>query len=78
MDADALAHENTLLKARLTEVEAALAEAPKGGPPGGPGGPGKPRLLIDPTRYAVLNSRLAALRGAYHNGEAVHYCQGEH
>lgn len=73
-----LAEQQRIASARAELVQAALAEAPKGGPPGGPGGPGKPRLLIDPTRYAVLNSRLAALRGAYHNGEAVHYCQGEH
>jgi imidazolonepropionase-like amidohydrolase len=72
------AEQQRIVAARAELVQAALADAPKGGPPGGPGGPGKPRLLIDPTRYAVLNSRLAALRGAYHNGEAVHYCQGEH
>ncbi|MGE4070859.1 MAG: amidohydrolase family protein [Lysobacterales bacterium] len=72
------AEQQRIVAARAELVQAALAEAPKGGAPGGPGGPGKPRLLIDPTRYAVLNSRLAALRGAYHNGEAVHYCQGEH
>jgi len=62
--------------ARAQLLQAALAQAP-GGPPE-PGGPGKPRMLIDPSRYAVLDSRLAALRGAYHNGEAVHYCQSEH
>ena len=73
------AEQQRVAQARSELIQAALAEAPKGGGPGGPGGPGrKPRMLIDPTRYHVLDSRLAALRGAYHNGEAVHYCQGEH
>ena len=73
------AEQTRIAQARAELLQAALAEAPKGGGPGGPGGPGrKPRMLIDPTRYHVLDSRLAALRGAYHNGEAVHYCQGEH
>ena len=73
------AEQARIAQARAELLQAALAEGPKGGGPGGPGGPGrKPRMLIDPTRYHVLDSRLAALRGAYHNGEAVHYCQGEH
>ena len=77
-DAD-LAEQQRIQSARAELIQAALAEAPKGGGPDGPGGPGrKPKLLIDPTRYHVLDSNLAAMRGAYHNGEAVHYCQGEH
>jgi imidazolonepropionase-like amidohydrolase len=64
--------------ARAELIQAALAEAPKPSP-GGPGGHGrKPRMLIDPTRYWVLDSGMAARRGVYHNGEAVHYCQEEH
>jgi imidazolonepropionase-like amidohydrolase len=74
-----LAEQQRVAAARAELIQAALAEAPKGGGPGGPGGPGrKPRMLIDPTHYHVLDSNLAAMRGAYHNGEAVHYCQGEH
>jgi imidazolonepropionase-like amidohydrolase len=76
--ADDRAEQARIVMNRSELIQAALTQAPKGGPPGA-GGPGrKPRLLIDPTRYRVLDSRLAALRGAYHNGEAVHYCQGEH
>lgn len=74
-----LAEQQRIASARAELIQAALAQAPKGGGPGGPGGPGrKPRQLIDPTRYYVLDSNLAAMRGVYHNGEAVHYCQGEH
>lgn len=73
------AEQQRVADARAELVQAALAQASKGGPPGGAEGPGrKPRMLIDPTRYRVLDSRLAAMRGAYHDGEAVHYCQGEH
>lgn len=74
-----LAEQQRVAAARAELIQAALAEAPKGGGPGGPRGPGgKPKQLIDPTHYHVLDSNLAAMRGAYHNGEAVHYCQGEH
>jgi imidazolonepropionase-like amidohydrolase len=74
-----LAEQQRVAAARAELIQAALAQAPKGGGPGGPGGPGrKPRMLIDPTHYHVLDSNLAAMRGVYHNGEAVHYCQGEH
>ncbi len=73
------AEQQRIAAARAELIQAALTEAPKGGGPGGPGGPGrKPKMLIDPTHYHVLDSNLAAMRGAYHNGEAVHYCQGEH
>jgi imidazolonepropionase-like amidohydrolase len=73
------AEQQRVAAVRAELIQAALAQAPKGGGPGGPGGPGrKPKLLIDPTHYHVLDSNLAAMRGAYHNGEAVHYCQGEH
>ncbi|GMU42623.1 MAG: amidohydrolase family protein [Xanthomonadales bacterium] len=74
-----LAEQQRIAAARAELIQAALAQAAKSGPPDGADGPGrKPRTPIDPTRYRVLDSRLAALRGAYHNGEAVHYCQGEH
>jgi hypothetical protein len=73
------AEQQRIAAARAELIQTALAQAPKGGGPGGSGGPGrKPRMLIDPTHYHVLDSNLAAMRGAYHNGEAVHYCQGEH
>ncbi len=74
-----LAEQQRITTARAELIQAALAQAPKGGGPRGPGGPGgKPKMLIDPTHYHVLDSNLAAMRGVYHNGEAVHYCQGEH
>ncbi|MBK9656339.1 MAG: amidohydrolase family protein [Rhodanobacteraceae bacterium] len=74
-----LAEQQRIADARAELIQAALAQAPKGGGPGGPDGLGrKPKMLIDPTHYQVLDSHLAAMRGVYHNGEAVHYCQGEH
>lgn len=76
--ADDRAEQTRIVMNRSELIQAALTQAPKGGPPGAAGPGRKPRLLIDPTRYRVLDSRLAALRGAYHNGEAVHYCQGGH
>jgi imidazolonepropionase-like amidohydrolase len=71
------AEQQRIADKRAELVQAVLAEAPKGGG-ATPGGPRRPRMLIDPTRYRVLDSGLAALRSPYHNGEAVHYCQGGH
>jgi imidazolonepropionase-like amidohydrolase len=71
------AEQQRIAEKRAELVQAVLAEAPKGGG-AAPGGPRRPRMLIDPTRYRVLDSGLAALRSPYHNGEAVHYCQGGH
>ncbi|MFO1496647.1 MAG: amidohydrolase family protein [Lysobacterales bacterium] len=71
-----LAEQQRVASARAELLQAALAEAEA---PAGARGPGqRPKLMIDPNQYRVLNSTLAALRGAYHNGEAVHYCQGGH
>ncbi len=63
--------------ARAQLLQLALAE---GGDksPGPKGPPGKPRLRLDVRQFQVLSSQLEARRGAYHDGEAVHYCQGAH
>lgn len=76
LQADA-AEQQRVAAERANLIQQALAAAPKG-PPAGPRGPGqRPKLLVDPGQFRVINSSLAALRGAYHNGEAVHFCQGE-
>jgi hypothetical protein len=76
LQADA-AEQQRVAAERASLIQQALAAAPKG-PPAGPRAPGqRPKLLVDPGQFRVINSSLAALRGAYHNGEAVHFCQGE-
>lgn len=67
-----------IAKRRAELVQAVLAEAPKNSGAAAPGGSRRPRMRIDASHYRVLDSGLAALRPPYHNGEAVHYCQGGH
>ncbi len=62
-------------RARLLQL--AMAAGGDKGPPG-KGPPGKPKLRLDARQFQVLSSHLEARRGAYHDGEAVHYCLGGH